>query len=233
MPGIAGLVGNTCDAALLPRMLARLRHQPWYTRDSWVDASGGAALGRVGLGYVNAAPQPAVNEDGSQRAVLEGEIYDYATLRRELEAKGHRFRGDGYAELLLQGWEADGAAFVRRLNGCFSAAIWDDRANTLTLLNDRFGMRALYYSHSPGRILFGSEIKALFVDPDLYRSTDPRGLAQFFTFGQYLGRTTSFAAVSLLPAAGILTYHVEDDGVELHRYARLGESWQSNGASHS
>lgn len=231
MPGIAGLVGATCDPDLLPRMLARLRHQPWYTKDAWADTAGTAALGRVGLGYVNTAPQPAAGEDGSKRAVLEGEIYDYQLLRKELEAKGHRFRGDGHAELLLHGWEEEGVAFVRRLNGCFAAAILDTRAETLTLLNDRFGMRALYYSHSPGRLQFASEIKALLADPDLSRATDPRGLAQFFTFGQYLGQTTSFAAVSLLPAAGVLTYHVADDRVELDRYARLGESWGNGTAN--
>jgi asparagine synthase (glutamine-hydrolysing) len=212
-------------------MLKRMRHQLWYTQDAWADSTGTVALGRVGLGYINTAPQPAVTEDGSKRAILEGEIYDYTALRRELEAKGHRFRGDGHAELLLHGWEQDGVTFVRRLNGCFAAAVWDERAETLTLLNDRFGMRALYYSHSPGRILFGSEIKVLLTDPDLSRATDPRGLAQFFTFGQFLGETTSFAAISLLPAAGVLTYHVADDRVQLDRYARLGESWRLSSAS--
>jgi asparagine synthase (glutamine-hydrolysing) len=225
MPGIAGLAGKSCVPDLLPRMLTRLRRQSWYTHDHWVDESGGAALGRIGLGYVNTAPQPAVNENGSKRAVLEGEIYDYPILRRELEAKGHRFQSNGHAELLLHGWEEDGITFVRRLNGCFAAAVWDSTAETLTLLNDRFGMRALYYSHSPGRLMFGSEIKALLADPDLSRATDPRGLAQFFTFGQYLGDTTSFAAVSMLPAAGVLTYYGDDDRLELTRYARLGESW--------
>lgn len=226
MPGIAGFVGTSADPNLLPRMLVRLQHQPWYSRDSWTDATQSVALGRVSLGYINTAPQPAVNEDGSKRAVLEGEIYDYSKLRRELEGKGHPFRGDGHAELLLHGWEQDGVAFVRRLNGCFAAAIWDAEADSLTLLNDSFGMRALYYSLSPGRLLFGSEIKALLADPYLSRSTDPRGLAQFFTFGQYLGETTSFASVSLLPAAGVLTYHLAGDRLDLTTYARLGESWQ-------
>ena len=144
MPGIAGFVGTSADPNLLPRMLVRLQHQPWYSRDSWTDATQSVALGRVSLGYINTAPQPAVNEDGSKRAVLEGEIYDYSKLRRELEGKGHPFRSDGHAELLLHGWEQEGVAFVRRLNGCFAAAIWDAEADSLTLLNDSFGMRALY-----------------------------------------------------------------------------------------
>lgn len=231
MPGIAGVVGATCDVDLLSTMLGRMRRESWYVLDAWTDDLRGAALGRVSLGFINTAPQPAASRDGSKRAILEGEIYDYQELRRELEAKGCRFETDGHAELLLHGWQADGVRFTRRLNGCFAAAIWDDREDTLTLINDRFGMRALYYSHSPGRLLFGSEIKALLADRDLSRATDPRGLAQFFTFGQYLGETTSFAAVSLLPAAGILTYHSGDDRVQLSRYARLGESWSTGTAT--
>ena len=70
MPGIAGFVGTSADPNLLPRMLVRLQHQPWYSRDSWTDATQSVALGRVSLGYINTAPQPAVNEDGSKRAVI-------------------------------------------------------------------------------------------------------------------------------------------------------------------
>lgn len=229
MPGIAGSAGTTCDAAVLPRMLDRMRHHPWYARDEWAD--GDAALGRVGLGFGPAAPQPAASEDGSVRVVLEGEIYEADELRNELRAKGHVFQGAGPAELLLHGWEQDGVAFLRRLNGCFAAAIWNAAAGTLTLVNDRFGLRPLYYAQSAGRLLFGSEIKALLADDGLSRATDPRGLAQFFTFGHFLNDTTSFAAARLLPAASVLTYRVAADRVELTRYARLGESWGTGSAN--
>ncbi len=225
MPGIAGYAGTAPEIDLLPRMLRLLQQQEWYTRHEWTDARSRVALGRVGLGFVNAAPQPGSTKDGSKSAVLEGEIYDYARIRKELESQGLRFRTDSHAELLVNGWEQSGLDFVRTLKGCFSAAIWDDRESTLTLLNDRFGMRPLYYSHSPGRIAFGSEIKTLLADPDISRATDPCGLAQFFTFGQYLGDTTSFAAVSLLPAAGVVTYCLDDDSVSLGAYSRLGENW--------
>src|SRR6185295_13762435 len=105
MPGITGLVGPESDPELLPRMLERMRHHAWYTTDEWTGNDGPAALGRVSLGYVNAAPQPAANADGTARAVLEGEIYDYPLLRKELEGKGQIFRGESHAELLLRGWE--------------------------------------------------------------------------------------------------------------------------------
>jgi asparagine synthase (glutamine-hydrolysing) len=225
MPGIAGYAGVMPSSDLLPQMLVPLKQQKWYTRDEWVNPESTVALGRVGLGLVNTASQPAVSCDGTKRAVLEGEIYEYERLRRDLESRGHRFRSTSHAELLLHGMQRSGLEFVRGLKGCFSAAVWDESAGTLTLLNDRFGMRPLYYSHSPGRLAFGSQIKSLLADSDLSRATDPRGLAQFFTFGQYLGDTTSFAAVNLLPAAGVATYRVDEDTLKVQTYASLGENW--------
>lgn len=230
MPGIAGQAGTTTDTALLGPMLDRMTHHPWYVRHCWADPGGAAALGRVSLGFVNTAPQPARLPDGPKWAVLEGEVYDYAARRRTLEGRGRRFLGESHAELLLHGLEADGPAFVRSLGGCFAAAVWDPAAGTLRLVNDRFGMRPLYYAHLPGRIVFGSEVKALLADPALPRGPDPGGLAQFFVFGHYLGETTSLAAVRLLPAAGVLTYSAAEDRVELARYARLGETWVPSAA---
>jgi asparagine synthase (glutamine-hydrolysing) len=231
MPGIVGLVGTTADASLQEPMLARMAHKDWYVRHHWVNEAGGVALGRVSLGFVNTAPQPASIDGGAKRAVLDGEIYDYSAHRQALIAKGRIFSGDSHAELLLHGLEAFGTGFLRTVNGCFSAAVWDSTAGTLRLMNDRFGMRPLYWSHLPGRLLFGSEVKAIFVDCEVSRATDPRGLAQFFTFGHYLNNETSYSAVALLPAAGVLTYSVADDRVELDHYSKLGDSWKLRSAS--
>ena len=159
MPGITGLAGKTANMHALPRMLGRLRHHAWYARSEWVAARGEAGLGRVALGLINVASQPVANEDGSKHAVLEGEVYDYAAHRRRLEAAGHIFVSVSHAELILHGLEEEGAPFLRRLEGSFSAAVWDGVARRLTLVNDCFGMRPLYYAHLPGRLLFGSELK--------------------------------------------------------------------------
>ncbi len=235
MPGIVGFVGTTADGTLLEPMVGRMAHQSWYKRDQWVDPTGNAALGRVSLGFVNTAPQPASSDKQSKWAVLDGEIYDYQSHRKALESKGRVFLGNSHAEVLLHSLEVHGPNFLRSLNGCFSAAIWDSTNGKLMLVNDRFGMRPLYYSHLPGRLLFASEIKAIFVDSEVSRASDLRGLAQFFTFGHYLNDSTSFSAVKLLPAAGVLTYHLATDHVELGHYARLGESWklrQANETEH-
>jgi asparagine synthase (glutamine-hydrolysing) len=233
MPGIFGIVNDTPRATLsaeLAAMSRRLRHYPWYKENRHVDAAKRLALGRTSLGFVNTAEQPATNEDGSLLAVMEGEVYDYAEQRRILASAGHVFRGDSHAEVLLHGYEQNGPAFFRNLYGYFAAAIWDTRQRRLILTNDRFGMKPLYYTVLPGRLLFASEIKALLADPELSRTLDPRGIAQFFTFGQLLGEDTLLEAVRLVPAAGWLTYEVEKGRLNQDRYWRP-QARRTNGSA--
>src|SRR5262249_6924872 len=114
-----------------------------------------------------------------------------------------------------------GKWFFRGLNGTFAAAIWDGRARRLILTNDRFGMKPLYYALRPGRLSFAAEVKALLTDPALSRRPDPRGVAQFFTFGQLLGEDTRLRWVRVVPAAGWLTYDADDGRLTPDRYWRL------------
>lgn len=221
MPGIHGFIGlpQPSDAALrLEAMAAAVRHHSWYRDDRYVDAEAGLALGRVSLGLVDQADQPARNEDGSFVGVLIGEVLDAPEHRAVLKAAGHVFRGESDAELVVHGYEQEGSAFFKRLDGSFSAAIWDGRRRRLILANDRFGMRPLYYAYRRGELLFASEIKALLTIPNVSRRLDPLGVAQFFTFGQHLGQETFLEAVSLLPAAGWLVYDVDADRLLVDRY---------------
>ncbi|MBI3408468.1 MAG: hypothetical protein HY040_08955 [Planctomycetes bacterium] len=224
MPGICGVVSKAPLedlAGVLGDMMHRMKHHAWYVEHQHVSSNQDLALGRVSLGFVNNAAQPASNEDESLRAVMEGEIYNYEEERRVLTAAGHVFRSDSHAELLLHGFEHEGSAFFRRLHGMFAAAIWDARNGRLILTNDRFGMKPLYYSELPGKLVFASEIKAILVDSAVSRRPNGRGLAQFFVFGQMLGEDTLLEAVRLLPAAGWLTYDARDGRLTLDRYWRF------------
>jgi asparagine synthase (glutamine-hydrolysing) len=221
MPGICGLIGQTIPMNLeaqVAEMLGRLRHHDGYREDHHVDVAAGLAVGRVSLGFVNRGAQPAFSPDGWLLAVMEGEVYDYDEHRRALEAAGCRFAGTSHAELLLHGYQAHDRAFFARLNGTFAAVLWDRRRQRLTLVNDRFGIKPLYYVRLPGRLLFASAIRPLLADPDVPRVSSLRGIAQFFTFGQLLGEDTLFQAVRLLPAAGWLTYDVREGRTALGRY---------------
>jgi asparagine synthase (glutamine-hydrolysing) len=224
MPGIFGLVNCAPRMDLsadLAAMADQLRHHSWYQESRHIDNCGGIALGRITLGFVNRAKQPASSEDHSLLAMMEGEVYDYAERRRELSAAGHTFLTDSHAELLVHGYESKGKAFFSDLNGSFVAAIWDVRSRRLVLVNDRFGMKPLYYAKLPGRLLFASEIKALLTNHDVPRKPDPRGIAQFFGFGQLLGEDTMLAAVRHMPAGGWFIYDAASDSLTQESHWRL------------
>lgn len=225
MPGVWGLAGEGPAAemaSLFAAMGERLKHHDFYATECHRGEGEGILLGRMSLGHVNRELQPAFNEDHTLLGMMDGEVYDAGEHRRRLAAAGHRFQGEGQAELLLHGYELEGRDFFRRLDGSFTAAIWDAPRRRLILAGDRFGMRPLYYARRPGRLLFAPEIKSLLADPELSRAPSLRGVAQFFTFGHLLGQDTLLESVTLLPAAGWLTYDLEDDRLTVDRYWHIG-----------
>jgi asparagine synthase (glutamine-hydrolysing) len=210
-------------ALLVDRMAASMRHHAWYEEARYLDKDAGLALGRMALGLVHPEPQPAFNEDRSILAILDGEVLDLDEQKATLERTGHRFQSGGPAELLAHGYEAAGPAFFAALHGKFVAALWDARQRQLVLVNDRFGMKPLYYASLGGRLLFASEIKALLCDRDVSRRPDLAGIAQFFTYGQLLGQETFYEAIRLLPPATYLVYDLLKGRVTIQPHWRLEE----------
>ncbi len=134
--------------------------------DTWVDDDGRVGLGFRRLAIIDlsdAAMQPMANEDGSIRLIFNGEIYNHAEIRAELEALGgHTWRTDhSDTEMIVHAFEQWGIDCIHRFRGMFALAIWDARAQELWLVRDRIGIKPLYFSVHHGRIVFGSEIKAL------------------------------------------------------------------------
>ncbi len=233
MPGICGRVAasNGTDLGeLLAEMLQRMKHHDWYVTHAYVDGAAGVALGRTSLGFVNAADQPAVSGERTMLCVMEGEIYDHAELQRTLHGPGRPVEGDSHAELLLSAYQRQGSGFLGDVEGAFSAAIWDGRSRRLILLNDRFGMKPLYYARRPGGLTFASEIKALLADPEVSRRADLRGLSQFLTYGQLLGEGTLLEGLKVLPAAAWLVYDVDQDRLTLERYWRPAAAQGAEGS---
>ncbi|MCE9556456.1 MAG: hypothetical protein K8T91_24165 [Planctomycetes bacterium] len=224
MPGICVRAAAEANAEIqqdLAAMLDSLRHYSWYTVEPWSDPSARVALGRVSLGFVDTAPQPYQGGEGPCTVVLGGELYDVERLRQELASAGQRPTTSSHAELLLRGYLRDGTQFLRRLNGAFVAAIWDARQERLTICNDRFGMKPLYYAHAAGKLLAASEIKALLLDGDVSRSEDMTGMAQFFSFGHLYGENTMLEGVRALPPASVLTYDAREDRLAVESYWNL------------
>jgi len=143
--------------------------------------------------------QPLFNEDSSKVLVLDGEIYHYRELRRHLEDKGHYFQTDSDAETILHLYEEKGVNFLDDLQGVFSLALWDRHAKRLLLARDRLGVKPLYYYSDGYRLLFASEMKAIFQDKTVARELNPHGVADYFSYLYIPAPKTIFLGIYKLP----------------------------------
>jgi asparagine synthase (glutamine-hydrolysing) len=145
------------------------------------------------------------NEDGSVQLVFNGEIYDFAALRHELEHKGHRFRSHSDSEVIVHLYEEEGAAAIARLDGMFALAIWDERLKRLILARDRAGKKPLFYSQTREGVIFASEMKSFFARADCPMEVDPAAVPQYFIHGYVPSPHTFYRNVNQLEPATTMT----------------------------
>jgi asparagine synthase (glutamine-hydrolysing) len=159
--------------------------------------------------------QPIVLDEPPLVIVLNGEIYNFRELRRELEGKGHRFRSTGDVEVVLRLWAEEGAACVERLNGMFALCVWDRARRRLHLARDRFGIKPLYLCRDGSSLAFASELRALEAGgmPAASR-LDQAGLRHYLAYGYLSPEGAPLEDVNSLPPATMLT--VDADGSERH-----------------
>jgi len=219
--GIADVAGRVADEALLRAMTSVQAHRG-------PDGEAVVCRGPVGLGHrrlaiidLNTGDQPMANEDGSIWIVFNGEIYNFHELRRELEARGARFRTVSDTEVILKAYEADGPACVERLRGMFAFAILDERRRRLLLARDRAGIKPLVYAWDGRRLLFGSEIKAILQDPHVDRDLDQEALGDYLTYHYVPAPRTIFRAVRKLPPASTLLLPLDGGEPVVSEYWRL------------
>ena len=237
MCGISGLV-NCGDAATLARMTSVQAHRGpddsglWERRfpdGTWV------GLGSRRLAILDLSPDghmPMSNEDGSVWITYNGEIYNFAALRRDLEAKGHRFRSHTDTEAIIHLYEEHGVECLSHLNGMFAFAIFDLRGSSPTLLlaRDHFGIKPFYYCERGGTLAFASEIKALLEVPGIEARMSLEALHQYLTFLWVPDPLTMFEGIRKLPAGHYLLWRAGQSRVEQywdltfpptgHRFAR-------------
>lgn len=223
MCGIAGVASadpGPRDPGIVSRMAGALQHRG--PDDEGLVQRGDATIAarRLAIIDLSRGHQPLSNEDGTVWAVQNGELYNFAELREELEARGHRFATDSDTEVLPHGYEEWGAGIVRRLRGMFALAIWDSRAGELLLARDRFGKKPLLYAAVPGALLFGSEIQALLAHPAVPRDLDHEAIDEYLSLGYVPAPRTGFAAVRKVPPAHTLTLRAGGPP-RLERYWRL------------
>ena len=218
MCGICGILSpGTADPRLVQAMNAAIVHRG--PDHGAVEGFGRCALGYRRLSIIDLATgdQPVADETGEVVAVFNGEIYNFAELRSELEAKGHRIRGTGDSPLIPHAYEEWGLGFVERLEGMFAIALWDRAAERLVLARDRLGKKPLVYASLPdGSLAFASETKALLRLPTLPRTLDLTQIDAFLAL-QYTPRSGLEAVQKVPPGSFAIAEHGR---VSVERYWR-------------
>ena len=222
MCGIAGQVSlrsdRAIDVAALQAMTRALAHRGPDGDGEYVSPGGVAGLGHRRLSIIDLVTggQPIYNEDRSVAVVLNGEIYNFETLRARLERAGHRFATRSDTEAIAHLYEEDGLDCVRHLRGMFAFILWDERRGRLLAARDRVGKKPLYYAEHGGRLSLASEITALYRLRDLPRTLDPEAIDLYLTHSYIPSPLTILAGVRKLPPAHTLI--VEGGAVRLERY---------------
>lgn len=208
MCGIFGVFGNDetqlVDVRVLRHMGEVLAHRGPDGGGLYTDGALGIGMRRLSIIDLQTGDQPMSNEDGSVWVVFNGEIYNYQELTTALMARGHRFATASDTEVLAHLYEERGERCVDQLRGMFAFAIWDRTAQTLLIARDRLGVKPVYYSTHGGRLVFGSELKALLADPEVPRDIDLQGLTAYLRYGYIADPLTILKGIRKLPPGHLL-----------------------------
>ena len=220
MCGIAGFIGDG-ESAVLHRMIDALAHRGPDGEGTWIDQNSRVFLGHRRLSIVDlaAGSQPMTTLDSQLVITFNGEIYNHAKLRAELETRGHRFKTDhSDTEVLLYGYREWGPDLLEKLNGMWSFAIYDRAKNEVFLSRDRFGKKPLFYYSDDHRFVFASELTALRLHPAVPQNLDPEALQKFFAYGFIPAPWALLARVKKLPAGHWMKVPVQGLRCEIRKY---------------
>jgi asparagine synthase (glutamine-hydrolysing) len=227
MCGIAGVLSFAnstfrVSEPYLIRMRDAMSHRGPDGAGTYVSPDQRLGLGHRRLAIIDLsekAAQPMTNEDGTLWVVFNGEIYNHAEIREELENRGgHRWRTDhSDTEVILHAFEQWGIECVHKFRGMFAIALWDAKQRQLWLIRDRIGVKPLYYSVHHGRITFASEIKALLEDEEQKRDVNEEALFYYLSFNATPAPLTLFSGIrKLVPGTWL---RVSADGqIQERRY---------------
>ncbi len=207
---------------VLRRMNDTIAHRGPDAQGQWFDPAQGVALAHRRLAIIDLTEegrQPMRSASGRYIIIFNGEIYNFLRIRADLERLGHRFRGHSDTEVMLAAFDEWGLEpSLQRFIGMFAFALWDSAQNELTLARDRLGKKPLYYCVANGRLIFGSELKALRAFPEFSASIDRQALTLFLRYNYIPAPRTIHEGVSKLEAAHFVRFAVRQHSVvELER----------------
>lgn len=205
MCGIAGIfhcsTPKPVDPARIERMCDAMIHRGPDGSGVWTAPGVGLGHRRLSIIDLAGSPQPMHSANGRAVIVFNGEIYNYQTLRHDLELDGAEFRTDGDTEVILAAYQRWGVDCLSRLNGMFAFALYDLDRRELLLARDRFGVKPLFMAQmSDGSLAFASELKGLLAHPLLRREVDPLAIEDYLTWGYVPDHRSILKGVEKLPA---------------------------------
>lgn len=224
MCGIAGVYhfnnSKTVDERTLVAMRDSLVHRGPDSAGLYVSPDKKTGLGFRRLAIIDlseAGNQPMPNEDKNIWIVFNGEIYNFQELRKDLIKRGHTFRSNTDTEVVVHQYEEDGPGCLKKFNGMFAFAIYDERKSQIFFARDRLGIKPFYYGVQNGAFLFGSEIKAILADPSFKRELNEEALYYYTTFACCPAPHTLFGDIQKLPAGWCGIAH-ENGNIDLWQY---------------
>ena len=222
MCGIAGFLHTdrvSADERIVRRMTDLIAHRG-------PDASGFCVRGEVALGHrrlsiidLSTGGQPMSNEDDSVWITYNGEIFNHADVRLELESAGHRYKSRCDTETIIHAYEQWGDRSPLRYRGMFAYVIWDENKRQLFCVRDRLGIKPFYYFWNGRLFAFASEIKALLEHPEISAGFNDALLPEYLAFGYTSGDQTLFTGIHrLLPGRTLTVRCGPDARIEIKQY---------------
>jgi len=211
MCGICGVVQiggeprEIVSQALLDSMTDVMTHRGPNDRGTYV--APGIALGvrRLSIVDVQGGHQPVLSEDGTVVAIQNGELYNHAEVRRELQRDGHAFASHCDTEILPHIYERNGPSFPKQLYGKFAVAVWDERQRRAVLARDRLGVKPLYWTRRGDLVIFASELKAVLASGLVAATLDMEAIDLYLSLGFIPGPRTPLVGVRKLAPGSVLT----------------------------
>jgi asparagine synthase (glutamine-hydrolysing) len=204
---------------MLPRMLETIRHRGPDDEGQYLDDDVALGQRRLSIIDLDGGQQPIANEDGDIHLICNGEIYNSPALRKDLIARGHRFRTASDCEVILHLYEEMGRECVRHLRGMFALALWDRRDKSLFLARDHLGQKPLFYTRTGDGVIFASEVKAILAAGVVEPEIDLDGLWHYVGLRFIPDHYSLFKRIHKLPAA--TTAVIRDGSIDLASYWSL------------
>ncbi|NTV23539.1 MAG: asparagine synthase (glutamine-hydrolyzing) [Nanoarchaeota archaeon] len=213
------------DKALLERMSRVLFHRGPDEFASYGDKGISLGMRRLAIIDLKKGLYPITNENGTIQVIFNGEIYNYQELKKDLEARGHRFTTSCDAEVIPHAYEEYGDNFPNKFNGMFAIALYDIAKNRILLVRDKLGEKPLYYLLDKNRLAFASEIKCLLEIPEYTKSIDRPALDSYLTHRYTLGTSTLFQNIKRMSPGTTLAF---DGNIKITRYWNLDYKENTN-----